>query len=78
MPSGGPTGMPSGRPGGMPSGTASGAPGGGRDNGQFLQTMAKSLAEKLGLDETTVLTALQEVWQDQGGFGGQPSGQPTR
>lgn len=71
------------RPTGVPSGQASGPPpsrptadrNGGPDGrgGQFLETLARGLAERLNLDEATVLTALQEVWQNQGG-----PGQPTR
>jgi hypothetical protein len=45
----------------------------------MIETMAKALAEKLDLDEATVLTALQEAMQSQGGAGGgEPSAQPTQ
>jgi len=72
-------GRPSAGPSGQPSAQPSGSPAGGRGD-QYLQTIAKGLAEKLNLDEATVLAALQEVWQDQGGPGGgqPPSGQPTQ
>ena len=69
QPSGAPTGQPSGNPAGNQNGRG----------GQFLQTLAQALADKLGLDEAKVLAALQEVWQDQGGpGGGWASGQPTQ
>ncbi|MCB0912826.1 MAG: hypothetical protein KDB60_14535 [Propionibacteriaceae bacterium] len=72
---------PSGQPSGRPTAQPSGEPGNGRQNrgGQSLETIAEGLAEKLDLDEATVLAALQDVWPDQGGpGGGQPSGQPTQ
>jgi hypothetical protein len=83
-PSGQASGMPSGQPTGMPSGQPTGMPSGGQNGGQrgeFLQTLAKGLAEKLNLDEATVLAALQESWQSQGygqGGSGAPSAQPTK
>lgn len=79
-PSGAPTGAaPSGAPtGAAPSGapTAGGQPGG-RDNTQMLTTMAASIAKELNLDQSTVLTALQEVWTQYGPGANQPSSQPT-
>ena len=76
-----PAGQGSGQPSGAPTGQPSGAPSGDQNGrgGQFLQTLAQGLADKLGLDEAKVLAALQEVWQDQGGpGGGRASGQPTQ
>ncbi len=75
-----PSGMPSDRPSGMPSGQPTArpsfTPGSGQNGrgGQYLETLAKGLAEKLGVDESKVLAALQEAMQDRGG---QPSGQST-
>jgi hypothetical protein len=76
MPSGGASAMPSGNPSAAPSGQpdGQGGPGGGGAN---LETMAKSLAEKLDLDEAKVLAALQEVMGNRGGGNGQPSASPT-
>jgi hypothetical protein len=75
-----PSGQASGQPSAMPSGQASGQPDGqggpGGGGGADLETMAKSLAEKLNLDEATVLAALQEVMGSQGG-GSQPSASAT-
>lgn len=78
-PSGGNGARPSGAPtGAAPSGapTAGGQPGG-RDNTQMLTTMAASIAKELNLDQSTVLTALQEVWTQYGPGTNQPSSQPT-
>lgn len=41
----------------------------------MLQTMAASLADKLDLEEATVLAALQDVWPS--GGGGAATTQPT-
>ncbi len=75
-PSGTPSAMPSGQPSAMPSGQPSGQPDGqgGPGRGGNLESMAKSLAEKLDLDEAKVLAALQEVM---GNRGGQPSASAT-
>lgn len=57
-PSGAPSGQPTGQPSGQPSSRADGnGPGG----SAYVETMAKALAAELNLDETTVLTALQEA-----------------
>ncbi len=80
-PSGQPSGQPTAQPSGEPTAQPSGDPGNGRQEhgGQSLETIAQGLAEKLDLDEATVLAALQDVWPNQGGpGGGQPSGQPTQ
>ncbi|MBN9104901.1 MAG: hypothetical protein J0I14_07855 [Propionibacteriaceae bacterium] len=70
MPSGA---MPSGA---MPSGSR---PSGGFGGSQRLEAMAKSIATELNLDESKVLTALQEVMSSMGGGrgGAQPRSQPT-
>lgn len=75
-PSGAPSAMPSDQPSGQPSAMPSGQPDGqrGPGGGANLESMAKSLAEKLDLDEATVLAALQEVM---GNRGGQPSASAT-
>lgn len=75
-PSGGNGAPPSGAPtGAAPSGNP-GADGGGR-NTQMLTTIASSMATELNLDQSTVLTALQQVWAEYGPGANQPSGQPT-
>jgi len=79
-PSGAPSGRPSGAPSGQPSGDPSSRPSGARNGmggSAYLETMAKSLAQKLNLDEATVLTALQEAMGSQRGPDGQPSSKPT-
>ncbi len=79
-PSGAPTGAaPSGAPtGAAPSGApTAGGPQGGRNNTQMLTTMAASIAKELNLDQSTVLSALQEVWTQYGPGANQPSSQPT-
>jgi hypothetical protein len=65
--------MPSGA---MPSGSR---PSGGFGGSQRLEAMAKSIATELNLDESKVLTALQEVMSSMGGGrgGAQPGSQPT-
>lgn len=73
-----PSGAPSGQPSTQPSGQPSARPSAGGGRTAMLTTMAKGLAEKLDLDEATVLAALQEVWTSPGQGGGQPSsGQPS-
>jgi len=79
-PAGAPSGRPSGMPSGQPSGDPSTRPSGARNGmggSAYLETMAKSLAQKLNLDEATVLSALQEAMTSQRGPDGQPSSQPT-
>lgn len=72
---------PSGAPSGAPTGAApSGAPGSNGQRGgnpQLLSAMATSIASELHLDQSTVLTALQEVWAEYGPGAGRPSAQPT-
>lgn len=74
-PSGAPTGAPTAA---APSGAPTGA-GPGRDgqNTERLTAMASSIAADLDLDQSTVLTALQEVWAQYGPGANQPSDQPT-
>lgn len=75
-----PSGAPSGGPSGAPTGAApSGHPSAGGDgrNTEMLTSMASSMATELNLDQSTVLTALQEVWAEYGPGANQPSGQPT-
>lgn len=78
-PSGTPSGQPSGNPSSMPTSTPSGAPADGKGSGGTARTasMAKALAEKLGLDEAKVLAALQKVMPS-GVGGGQASGEPSK
>jgi pyruvate/2-oxoglutarate dehydrogenase complex dihydrolipoamide acyltransferase (E2) component len=71
-----PAGAPSGQPSGAPSTRPSGARNG-QGGSAYLETLAKALAQKLNLDEATVLTALQEAMASQRGAGGQPTSQPT-
>lgn len=74
-PSGAPTGAP---PGTAPSGSPSdGVPGQGTQRTEMLTAMASSMATELNLDQSTVLTALQEVWAQYGPGANQPSVQPT-
>ncbi|HML51770.1 MAG TPA: hypothetical protein PKD84_10250 [Propionicimonas sp.] len=71
---------PSGAPSGAPTGAApSGGPntGGGGRNTEMLTAMASAIATELNLDQSTVLTALQEVWAEYGPGANQPSSQPT-
>lgn len=66
---------PSGMPSGQPSARPTFSPGSGQNGrGQYLETLAKALAEKLNVDESKVLAALQEAMQNRAG---QPSGQAT-
>ncbi len=77
-PSGAASGAPTARPSGDPSGKPSAPPtngGGGAGRTAMLQTMAASLADKLDLEEATVLAALQDVWPS--GGGGAATTQPT-
>lgn len=53
-----------------------GGPGNAR-NSEMLTTMASSIATELNLDQSTVLSALQEVWVEYGLGPRQPAGQPT-
>ncbi|MGV8907936.1 MAG: hypothetical protein ACOH1Y_03060 [Propionicimonas sp.] len=79
-PAGGVPGQPGGAPSGQPSGDPSSRPGGARNGpggSAYLQTLANALAQKLNLDEATVLTALQEAMASQRGADVQPSSQPT-
>jgi DNA-binding transcriptional MocR family regulator len=79
-PAGVPSGRPSGAPSGQPSGDPSSRPSGARNGmggSAYIETMAKALAQKLNLDEATVLSALQEAMASQRGPDGQPSSQPT-
>lgn len=63
--------------GGAPDGGQGGGQGG-RDGSRGMSNLAASLAEKLGLDETTVADALQEVMQANrpDGTGGNDQGTP--
>lgn len=83
-PSGAPSGgfTPGSRPSGaMPSGAmpSGSRPSGGFGGSQRLEAIAKSIATELNLDESKVLTALQEVMSGMGGGrgGAQPGSQPT-
>lgn len=77
--------MAANRPAGAPSGRPSGDPSdppradGNRPGGSaYVQTLAKALAQKLNLDEATVLAALSEAMASPRGPAGRPSSQPTR
>lgn len=73
-PSGAPSMMPSGAPTDGPTGQPDGQGGSGTGGSQRWATLAKSLAEKLNLDEAKVLAALQEVMASRGDL---PSATPT-
>ena len=77
-PSDAPSGDPTARPSGQPTDAAKGGSGGG--NTQRIASMAKSLAEKLDLDEAKVLAALQEAMSASRptDAGTQPSAEPTK
>ncbi len=64
----------SGHPGPQASRAADGSAPGGRDGSRGLGNLAAPLAEKLGLDETTVAQALQDVMQANRPGGGQNQG----
>lgn len=76
-PSGGPTAAGNNGAGGSRP-TAAANPGSAPNNTTMLTAMAKSIATELKLNQSTVLTALTEVWSTNGpGAGNAPTAKPT-